>query len=86
MSKIVKDKTHAKDLAIDIYDFENEYISLADIVKNKIDEPNGVIKNWMFGKNVMEYICERDTIKEALFVEVIVIICINILTKVITFY
>ena len=58
MSKVVKDKIHAKGLSIDIYtyDFENEYISLTDIAKYKSDEPNDVIKNWMRGRDVIEFL------------------------------
>ena len=58
MNKIMKDKIHAKGLTIDIYtyDFENEYISLTDIAKYKSDEPNDVIKNWMRGKDVIEFL------------------------------
>ena len=58
MSKVVKDKIHAKGLSIDIYtyDFENEYISLTDIAKYKSNEPNDVIKNWMRGRDVIEFL------------------------------
>jgi len=35
---------------------ENDYISLTDIAKFKSDDPNDVIKNWMRGKDVIEFL------------------------------
>ena len=34
----------------------NDYISLTDIAKFKSDEPNDVIKNWMRGKDTIEFL------------------------------
>ncbi len=58
MGKMVKDTIKAKGIDIGIYtsDFENEYISLTDIARYKSDEPNDVIKNWMRGRDVIEFL------------------------------
>lgn len=58
MSKMIKEKIYANGLTIDIYtsDFQNEYISLTDIAKYKSDEPNDVIRNWMRGRDVIEFL------------------------------
>lgn len=49
---------HAKGIDIGIYttDFENEYISLTDIAKYKSNDPNDVIKNWMRGRETLEFL------------------------------
>ncbi len=46
-NKTVKETIHAKGMDIAIYteDFQNEFISLTDIARNKSDEPKDVIKN-----------------------------------------
>ena len=58
MARVVKEKIHAKGLEIGIYtqDFENEYISLTDIARYKSDSPDDVIKNWMRGRDVIEFL------------------------------
>ncbi len=55
---IKKDTIHAKGIDIGIFtaDFQNEYISLTDIAKYKSDEPNDVIKNWMRGKDTIDFL------------------------------
>ena len=49
---------HAKGFDIGIYttDQENEYISLTDIARYKSNEPNDVIRNWMRGKDVIDFL------------------------------
>ena len=37
-------------------DFQNEYISITDIARYKSDEPEDVIKNWMRGKDTLEFL------------------------------
>ena len=37
-------------------DFQNEYISITDIARYKSDEPKDVIKNWMRGKDTLEFL------------------------------
>ena len=56
--KPIKDTIHAKGIDIGIYttDFENEYISLTDIAKYKSNDPNDVIKNWMRGRETLEFL------------------------------
>jgi hypothetical protein len=58
MNTIKKDTIHAKGIDIGIYtaDFQNEFISLTDIAKYKSDEPNDAIKNWMRGKDTIEFL------------------------------
>ena len=34
----------------------NDYISLTDIARYKSDDPNDVIKNWMRGKDVIQFL------------------------------
>lgn len=34
----------------------NDYISLTDIARHKSDDPNDVIKNWMRGKDVIQFL------------------------------
>ena len=43
MGKIIKDTIHANGIDIGIYtqDFENEFISLTDIARYKMDEKSG---------------------------------------------
>lgn len=56
--KYKKDIIHAKDYDIGIYttDYENEFISLTDIAKYKSNDPNDVIKNWMRGRETLEFL------------------------------
>lgn len=58
MSKIVKEVIHANGIEISIFteDFQNEYISITDIARYKSDEPKDVIKNWMRGKDTLEFL------------------------------
>ena len=58
MSKMVKEVIHANGIDIGIYteDFQNEYISITDIARYKSDEPKDVIKNWMRGKDTLEFL------------------------------
>ena len=58
MSKVVKEMIHANGIDIGIYteDFQNEYISITDIARYKSDEPKDVIKNWMRGKETLEFL------------------------------
>ena len=55
---IKKDTIHAKGIDIGIYtaDFQNEFISLTDIAKYKSNEPYDVIKNWMRGRDTIEFL------------------------------
>ncbi|MCF0238725.1 MAG: KilA-N domain-containing protein [Sphaerochaetaceae bacterium] len=56
--KLIKETIHAKGLEIGIYtnDFQNEFISLTDLAKYRSDEPNDVIRNWMRGRDVIEFL------------------------------
>ena len=56
--KPIKDTIHAKGFDIGIYttDYENEFISLTDIAKYKSSDPNDVIKNWMRGRETLEFL------------------------------
>lgn len=58
MAKIVKEVIHANGFEIGIYtsDFQNEYISITDIVRYKSDDPTAVIQNWMRGRDVIEFL------------------------------
>ena len=58
MGKIIKDTIHANGIDIGIYtqDFENEFISLTDIVRYKSDDPTAVIQNWMRNRDVIEFL------------------------------
>jgi hypothetical protein len=58
MSKLVKEVIHANGIDIGIFteDFQNEYISITDIARYKSDEPKDVIKNWMRGKDTLEFL------------------------------
>ena len=58
MGKIIKDTIHANGIDISIYkqDFENEFISLADIARYKSDGPSAVIQNWMRNRDVIEFL------------------------------
>ena len=55
---IRKDTIHAKGFDIGIYttDYENEFISLTDIARYKSSDPNDVIKNWMRGRETLEFL------------------------------
>lgn len=55
---VKKDVIHADGFNIGIYttDFENEYISLTDIARYKSSEPKDVVKNWMRGKDTIEFL------------------------------
>lgn len=57
-AKLAKEIIHAKGVEIGIYtsDFQNEYISLTDIARYKSDSPNDVIKNWMRGRETLEFL------------------------------
>ena len=54
----VSDTIHAKGFSIRIYttDFENEFISLTDIAKYRSNDPNDVIRNWMRGRETIEFL------------------------------
>ena len=54
----VSDTIHAQGFSIRIYttDFENEFISLTDIAKYRSNDPNDVIKNWMRGRETLEFL------------------------------
>lgn len=56
--KPVKETIHAKGFEIGIYttDFENEYISLTDIARYKSNDPNDIIKNWLRGRETLEFL------------------------------
>ena len=56
--KPVTETIHAKGIDISIYtlDFENEYISLTDIARYRSSDPNDVIKNWMRGRETIEFL------------------------------
>ncbi len=56
--KTYQETIHAKGLEIGIYttDFQNEYISLTDLARYRSDEPNDVIRNWMRGRDVIEFL------------------------------
>ena len=55
---IKKEIIHANGFDIRIFttDFENEYLSLTDIAKYKSNDPNDVIKNWMRGRETLEFL------------------------------
>ncbi len=54
----MKDTIYANGYEISIYteDFKNEYISLTDIARYKSDDPNDVIRNWMRGRDTIEFL------------------------------
>ena len=58
MGKIIKETIHANGIDIGIYtqDFENEFISLTDIARDKSDDPTAVIQNWMRNRDVIEFL------------------------------
>ncbi len=60
--KPVKDTIHATDFDMMMYteDFQNEFLSLADIARYKSDEPKDVIKNWMRSKDTIEFLGLRE--------------------------
>lgn len=49
-------KAEGREIAIISSGDANDYISLTDIAKFKSDEPNDVIKNWMRGKDTIEFL------------------------------
>ncbi len=55
--KTQKDFIHAKGISIGIYteDYQNEYLSLTDIARQKSDDPTAVIQNWMRSRDVLEF-------------------------------
>ena len=57
-NKPIKDTIHAKGFDIGIYttDYENEFISLTDIARYKSSDSNDVIKNWMRGRETLEFL------------------------------
>jgi len=57
-NKQIKETIHAKGIDIGIYttDFENEFISLTDIARYKSSDPNDTIKNWMRGRETLEFL------------------------------
>lgn len=69
MSKIKKHTIKAKGFSIQIYseDFQNDFISLTDIAKYKSDEPNDVIRNWMRGKDTIEFLGLWETLNNPNF-------------------
>ncbi len=49
-------KTKRVKIKVEINDFENDYISLADIARYKNhDEPKKLIKNWIKSKDVINF-------------------------------
>lgn len=59
MAKVIKkDVLRAKGIDIGIYttDYENEFISITDIAKYKSKVPNDVVKNWMRGRETLEFL------------------------------
>ena len=58
MAKTQKETIYAKGMEIQIYteNFQDEYISLTDIARYKSSEPSDVIKNWMRGKDTIEFL------------------------------
>jgi len=69
VSKIKKHTIKAKGFSIQIYseDFQNDFISLTDIAKYKSDEPNDVIRNWMRGKDTIEFLGLWETLNNPNF-------------------
>lgn len=69
MSKIKKDTIQAQGFLIEVYteDFKNDYISLTDIAKYKSDEPNDVIRNWLRGKDTIEFLGLWETLNNPNF-------------------
>ena len=56
--KSIKETIHAKgiDIGIDTNDFQNEFISLTDIAKDRSDDPNATICNWMRNRDTLEFL------------------------------
>ena len=54
----MKDKINANGIEISVLSKgdDNDYISLTDIARFKSDDPNDVIKNWMRGKDTIEFL------------------------------
>lgn len=69
MSKIKKDTIQVQGFSIEVYteDFKNDYISLTDIAKYKSDEPNDVIRNWLRGKDTIEFLGLWETLNNPKF-------------------
>lgn len=59
-----KDVLHTKGFDIGIYstDYENEFISITDIAKYRSNDPNDVIKNWMRGRETLEFLGLRESL------------------------
>lgn len=58
VNKAVRETIHAKgiDIAIFTENFQDEFISLTDIARYKSAEPKDVIKNWLRGKDTIEFL------------------------------
>ena len=56
--KCVKAEINADGIQVSILSLgrNNDYISLTDIARYKSDDPNDVIKNWMRGKDVIQFL------------------------------
>lgn len=56
--KCVKAEINADGRQVSIFSLgrNNDYISLTDIARYKSDDPNDVIKNWMRGKDVIQFL------------------------------
>ena len=69
MEKKVNETIHAQGIEIGIYttDFENEFISLTDIVRYKSDDPAAVIQNWMRNRDVIEFLGLLETLHNSDF-------------------
>lgn len=67
--KVMKDTLHAKGIEIGIYttDFQNEYISITDIARYKSDNPNDTIRNWMRGRETIEFLGLWETLHNVNF-------------------
>lgn len=65
-----EDTIHANGIDIGIYtnDFQNEFISLADIAKYRnTHDPRFVIQNWMRNRNTIEYLGIWETLSNSDF-------------------
>ena len=56
-------KLYAIDISIYALNFENEYISLTDIVRYRSSDPNDVVKNLMHGRETIEFLGLRESPK-----------------------
>lgn len=52
MAKITVQNTNTTIIAVN----GDDYISLTDLARHKIDEPNTVIANWLRNRNTIEYL------------------------------